>query len=107
LNKVWAGTYLMARSNQVVDSIGRRDESTAGGSPPVARTEVGESHQFVEHAVQMSRRDLDVGVLSLPRAHFRGDDSAPVHILEVTVGKLVPGLGLLGQRRSRTRLCAN
>lgn len=44
------------------------------------------SHQLVEHAVQVSRRDLDVCVLSLRGPHLCGDDSAAVHVLKVTVG---------------------
>src|SRR6266851_5614884 len=56
----------------------------------------GRLHQLVEHVVQVSRRDLDVGVLSLRGPHLRGDDSAPIRVLEVAVGKLVPGLVVLG-----------
>src|SRR5258708_15124216 len=56
----------------------------------------GRSHQLVEHAVQVSRRDLGVGVLARRGPHLRGDDSAPIRVLEVAVGKLVPRLAVLG-----------
>src|ERR1700754_4976810 len=52
------------------------------------------SHQLIERAVQVGRRNLDVGILSLGGPHLRGDDATPVHVLKVTVGKLVSGLAV-------------
>src|SRR5258708_12058677 len=43
----------------------------------------GRSHQLVEHAVQVSRPDLDVGELSLRPPHLPPPPPPPPHLLEV------------------------
>src|SRR5260370_21829982 len=78
----WPALQLSPRAVYRLSRFGSGDGS---GSP-----------QLVEHVVQVSRRDLDVGVLSLRGPHLRGDDSAPIRVLEVAVEKLVPGLVVLG-----------
>jgi hypothetical protein len=43
----------------------------------------------IDQAVQLRRGGLDVEILVLPRPALRRDDSTPVHLLEVSIRKLV------------------
>lgn len=52
--------------------------------------------RLIHQVTQSDRRVLDVAVLVLPGSYFGGRDSAAVHLSEIAVGELVPGLRVLG-----------
>jgi hypothetical protein len=50
---------------------------------------------LVDHLPEPDGCVLDVAVLVLPSTHFRGEQSAPVHLLEIAEREFAPGLRLL------------
>src|ERR1700734_2881417 len=52
--------------------------------------------QLIDHVAQVNRGVFDVGVLVASRPYLRGEYPASVHLPEVAVWVLVPGLGVLG-----------
>ena len=52
------------------------------------------AHECIEHAVQVGRRQLDVGVLVLTGTPLRGEHPAAMDLFEVPIWELVSALGV-------------
>ncbi|MGH9640932.1 MAG: hypothetical protein ACRD3Q_00760 [Terriglobales bacterium] len=77
-----------------VGTIKKSMSHPAGSSPASARC-FDFAHRSIDHPVQMGSGILDVEVFVLSGAAFRGKHRAPMHILEIAIGKLVSLLRIL------------